>query len=251
MLEWMDVSVRHGSRRVLDGVSCALRPERVTVLLGRNGSGKSTMLRCVNRLQPYTGEIRLDNRDLRQLSSRERARKVGILPQLLPETPLTVRAIAAMGRNPYVDASGRLGDADRRIVDQAMRQAGVEALADRSCAALSGGERQRAFLAMLLAQDTPVLLLDEPTTYLDVDARRILRGQLAQLAHEQKKTLLVVLHDLNEAAELADDLIVLDGGRVVFSGTKETGLEQQVLERVFGVTRHECTDGSLRRSFFL
>ena len=197
MLEFDRVSVDHRGKTILHEVSFSLRPHRITVLLGRNGSGKSTLIRCVNGLQRHTGEIRLDGVSLALTPPRERARKIGILPQILPETALTVRALAALGRNPYVDAAGRLSPEDRRMVAEALRASGMEDFADRSLRELSGGERQRAFLAMLLAQNTRILLMDEPTTYLDVDARRELRDLIRTLARKQKKTLLVVLHDLN------------------------------------------------------
>ena len=164
MLEFDRVSVDHRGKTILKEVSFSLRPHRITVLLGRNGSGKSTLIRCVNGLQRHTGEIRLDGVSLALTPPRERARKIGILPQILPETALTVRALAALGRNPYVDAAGRLSPEDRRMVAEALRAAGMEDFADRSLRELSGGERQRAFLAMLLAQNTRILLMDEPTT---------------------------------------------------------------------------------------
>ena len=243
MLEFDRVCVAHRGRDILREVSFSLRPHRITALLGRNGSGKSTLIRCVNGLQRYTGEIRLDGVSLALTPPRERARKIGILPQILPETSLTVRALAALGRNPYVDAAGRLSPEDRRMVAEALRAAGMEAFADRSLRELSGGERQRAFLAMLLAQNTRILLMDEPTTYLDVDARRELRELIRTLAKKQKKTLLVVLHDLNEAIELADDVVILEEGEMRFCGDVQACLDAHALEDCFHVIRRDCLGG--------
>ena len=243
MLEFDRVCVAHRGKPILHEVSFSLRPHRITVLLGRNGSGKSTLIRCVNGLQRYTGEIRLDDVSLALTPPRERARKIGILPQILPETSLTVRALAALGRNPYVDAAGRLSPEDRRMVAEALRASGMEAFADRSLRELSGGERQRAFLAMLLAQNTRILLMDEPTTSLDVDARRELRDLIRTLAKKQKKTLLVVLHDLNEAIELADDVVILENGEVRFCGDVQACLDAHALEDCFHVTRRDCLGG--------
>ena len=243
MLEFDRVSVDHRGKTILHEVSFSLRPHRITVLLGRNGSGKSTLIRCVNGLQRHTGEIRLDGVSLALTPPRERARKIGILPQILPETALTVRALAALGRNPYVDAAGRLSPEDRRMVAEALRASGMEAFADRSLRELSGGERQRAFLAMLLAQNTRILLMDEPTTYLDVDACRELRDLIRTLAKKQKKTLLVVLHDLNEALELADDVVILQNGVVRFCGDVQACLDAHALEDCFHVIRRDCLGG--------
>ena len=130
MLEFDRVSVDHRGKTILKEVSFSLRPHRITVLLGRNGSGKSTLIRCVNGLQRHTGEIRLDGVSLALTPPRERARKIGILPQILPETSLTVRALAALGRNPYVDAAGRLSPEDRRMVAEALRASGMEQIVE-------------------------------------------------------------------------------------------------------------------------
>ena len=245
MLEFDRVCVTHRGRSILHEISFSLRPHRITALLGRNGSGKSTLIRCVNGLQRYTGEIRLDGVSLALTPPRERARKIGILPQILPETALRVGALAVLGRNPYVDAAGRLSPEDRRMVSEALRAAGMEEFADRSLKELSGGERQRAFLAMLLAQNTRILLMDEPTTYLDVDARRELRDLIRMLAQRQKKTLMVVLHDLNEAVELADDVVILQDGTLRFCGDVQACLNARALEDCFHVTRRECLGGGV------
>lgn len=245
MLEFDRVCVTHRGRSILHEISFSLRPHRITALLGRNGSGKSTLIRCVNGLQRYTGEIRLDGVSLALTPPRERARKIGILPQILPETALRVGALAALGRNPYVDAAGRLSPEDRRMVSEALRAAGMEEFADRSLKELSGGERQRAFLAMLLAQNTRILLMDEPTTYLDVDARRDLRELIRTLAQKQKKTLMVVLHDLNEAVELADDVVILKNGETCFCGDVQACLDAHILEDCFHVTRRDCLGGGV------
>ena len=245
MLEFDRVCVTHRGRSILHEISFSLRPHRITALLGRNGSGKSTLIRCVNGLQRYTGEIRLDGVSLALTPPRERARKIGILPQILPETALRVGALAVLGRNPYVDAAGRLSPEDRRMVSEALRAAGMEEFADRSLKELSGGERQRAFLAMLLAQNTRILLMDEPTTYLDVDARRELRDLIRMLAQRQKKTLMVVLHDLNEAVELADDVVILENGEMRFCGDVQACLNARALEDCFHVTRRDCLGGGV------
>ena len=131
------------------------------------------------------------------------------------------------------------------MVSEALRAAGMEEFADRSLKELSGGERQRAFLAMLLAQNTRILLMDEPTTYLDVDARRELRDLIRTLAQRQKKTLMVVLHDLNEAVELADDVVILQDGEIRFCGDVQTCLNAHALEDYFHVTRRDCLGGGV------
>ncbi|MBQ8400855.1 MAG: ABC transporter ATP-binding protein [Clostridia bacterium] len=249
MLIFDHVSVSYGKNTVLRDVCFSLHPGRITVLLGKNGIGKSTLLRCLSGLQTYTGSILLAGEDLRTLSARERAKRIGILPQLLPQTAFSCRTLVSLGRNPYTNASGRLSAADREQVERAMERAGVSALADRNADTLSGGEKQRVFLAMLLAQDTPVLLLDEPASFLDTDARRRLFSVLRSLA-DDGRTVLAVLHDLTEAMELADDVVILAEHTSVFSGSRALCLETGMPETWFGVKRYFCTNDTGGMLFF-
>lgn len=250
MLMVNDLSVRLGGKQVLDNVSFTLRPHRLTALVGRNGSGKSTILNCVNDQCPYTGSIFEGEKNLALIPARERAKAIAVLPQTLPSPHITARELAAFGRNPYLDFTGRLTDGDRQTVEQALRDADALELAERYVETLSGGEKQRVLLAMILAQNTPIALLDEPTAHMDLSYEAAFLKLLRKLKGEWKKTFLVILHDLNLAVEYADDLIVLDGGRVVFAGCKEECLEQEVLERTFCVTRCCVADGDKEQIFF-
>ena len=238
MLEIKDLSVQFGSKQVLDGVSFVLRPHRMTVLVGRNGAGKSTLLGCVNQQVPYTGTITEGERNLALISPRERAKSIAILPQSLPAPHITGREMVSLGRNPYLDFTGRLTQADREAVENALRDADASALAERYVDTLSGGEKQRIALAMILAQNTPIALLDEPTAHMDLGYETAFLDLLQKLKKERKKTFLLILHDLNLAAAYADDLIVLDGGRLAFAGSREQCLEQEILEKTFGLKRY-------------
>lgn len=238
MLEISNVSVKLGQNQILRDVSFALRPHRLTALVGRNGSGKSTLLACVNQQIPYTGQITEGEKNLALLPPRERAKALAILPQILPEPHVTAYEMAAFGRNPYLDFTGRLTEKDQQIVSAALRDANADQLAERYVDTLSGGERQRVHLAMILAQNTPIALLDEPTSHMDQSYEAAFLDLLRDLKHRRKKTFLVILHDLTLAAEYADDLIVLDGGEVVFAGTKEDCLKQEILEKTFGLKRY-------------
>jgi len=245
MLQIEHLSVTRGKRTVLSDICFSPRQGKITALLGKNGSGKTTLLSCVNRLCPYSGEILLNGSSLSRLSPRERARCVAIFPQILPETSFSVLELARLGRNPYVGPDGRLSPGDEEAVVRAMALADVSDLAHRPCHTLSGGERQRAFLALLLAQDSPVFLLDEPSTFLDADAARALYALLERLAREHGKTVVAVMHDLSTAVALADDILLLDGGRVAFSGDVQGCLASGILESVFSVSAHRCEDGSV------
>lgn len=240
MLEIKNLSVGFGSRMVLRDVSFVLRPRRLTVLVGRNGAGKSTLFGCVNQQLPYGGTITQGTRDLAAIPPRDRAKSIAILPQSMPVPHITGRELVALGRNPWVDFTGRLREADKQAVDAALRDTDTLDLADRYADTLSGGEKQRMLLAMILAQNTPVALLDEPTAHLDLSYQTAFLELLRKLIRERDKTFLLILHDLNLAAEYADDLIVLDGGRVVFAGTKEDCLEQEILEKTFSLKRYSA-----------
>lgn len=238
MLQLHNVSVRYGAKYILNDVSLALRPHRLTVMVGQNGSGKSTLLACVNQQIPYTGQIVEGEKNMALISLRERAKSLAILPQNLPSPHVTAYEMAAFGRNPYLDFTGRLTEKDKQIVTAALADVGASELGARYVDTLSGGEQQRVRLAMILAQNTPIALLDEPTSHMDQRSEATFLELLRDLKCRKKKTFLVVIHDLTLAAEYADDLIVLEEGRVVFSGTKEDCLEREIIEKTFGLKRY-------------
>ncbi len=242
MLEVKNLSVRYGTKAILDDVSFSLRPHRLTVLVGRNGAGKSTLFGCVGQQVAYTGTITEGEKNLALVSPRERAKSIAILPQSLPSPHITGRELVSLGRNPYLDFTGRLAQQDKQAVENALRDADALELAERYVDTLSGGEKQRVLLAMILAQNTPIALLDEPTAHLDLGYEAAFLELLQKLKKERKKTFLLILHDLNLAARYTDDLIVLEGGRVAFAGSREECLEREVLEKTFCLRRYTVED---------
>lgn len=242
MLEFNNISVRLGNKQLLQDVSFSVRPHRLTALVGRNGSGKSTLLNCANQQLSYTGQILEGEKNLALLPPRERGKTVAILPQTMPTPHVTVREMVAFGRNPYLDFTGRLTVRDRQAVDAALADASAADFADRYADTLSGGELQRVRLAMILAQNTPIALLDEPTSHMDQSHEAAFLELLTQLKKRKKKTFLVILHDLTLAAEYADDIVVLEEGKVVFSGPKEECLEREILEKTFSLKRYMAED---------
>lgn len=241
MLEFKDVSLRLGGAQILDGISFRLRPGGLTALVGRNGSGKSSLLSCLDGL-PYRGTVLLGGEDLRALPPRRRARMAAILHQDMPAPSLTVRELAAFGRQPYLDFTGRLREEDREAVDRALRAAQVYDLADRRVDTLSGGERQRAYLAMVLAQETELLLLDEPGAHLDKTWEASFLELLTGL---EGRTVLLALHDLDAAVRYARDILVLEEGKLIFSGSVEECLEKEVLEKTFRLRRYTAEEGRI------
>jgi len=229
------LSAGYEQRPVLDDVAVDVADGKVTVLLGPNGSGKSTLLKTLARtLKPSGGRVVLDGADIHRASTREVARRLSILPQG-PSAPegLTVRQLVAMGRFPHQRLWRQDAREDDKAIAEAMAYTNVSEFAERNVDALSGGQRQRCWIAMVLAQNTDLILLDEPTTFLDLKVQVDLLELLTRLAHDHGRTLLVVLHDLNLAAAYADELVMMRDGRIVETGPPERVFTSANLKRVF------------------
>ncbi|QDH10724.1 ABC transporter ATP-binding protein [Nocardioides dongxiaopingii] len=236
---------------VVHGVSVELAPGQVTVLLGPNGSGKSTLLRALARLHGVTsGSVSLDGEDAAPLNAKAFARRVTLLSQSRPQpSGLDVRDVVAFGRHPHRGRLAPLGAADRAAIDRALEITGTAVMAGRPVDALSGGELQRVWLASCLAQETGVLLLDEPTNHLDLRYQVEILDLVRDLADEHGTALGVVLHDLDQAASVADRVVLLQDGRVRSSGTPEEVLDADVLSDVYGLplrTRRDPDTGLVR-----
>ncbi len=233
----------HGGQTVIKDLSLELPENKVVGLIGPNGCGKSTLLKGLCRLiQPESGKILLRQQDMVHLSSRQIARQISVLPQSQtnPEG-LTVRQLVEYGRTPYVSHWGKLSAVDQQVVDRVMNEMSIQSLADTSLEALSGGQQQRAWLAMVLAQDTGIIMLDEPTTYLDISYQIELMTLIRGLK-EQGKSLIVVLHDLNQAARYCDLLVVLKSGELKAMGTPEEVMTEAMLAEIFEVQAKVITD---------
>lgn len=250
MLSFHQVCAGYGKTLVLDRIDFTLAPHAMTAVVGRNGSGKSTLVSCVNRKLPYTGEISFSGRSLASMTPREQAKRIAILPQTLPSPAVTVEELAAFGRSPYLDFGKRLSPKDKQLVREALETVGIAGLRHKLLTELSGGERQKAYLAMMLAQDTDVLLLDEPTTYMDIQYESAFFRLLERLKTEKGITLLVILHNLLQAVRYADRIVVLDGGRVCYQGDAQSCADSGVLESVFHVKRHSVVENGRRLDFY-
>ncbi len=247
MLEAKNLSAGYPGRAVLAGVSLAARPGRVLALLGPNGCGKSTLLRTMaGLLPPLGGEVLLDGR--RDYSPRQAAQRVAYLPQSRTAPNITVRRLVLHGRFPYLSYPRRYGREDYEAVDRALAAADALDLADRPLPELSGGQRQKAYLAMALAQETEAILMDEPTTFLDIRHQLEVLALVRRLAEEGRGVVLV-LHDLCLALTAADDVAVLGEGRLLALGGPEAVYQSKVLERVMGV-RLDRSEGPGGRRYF-
>ena len=250
MIEFKNVSVSYGKHKALKNINLSIEDNKITVLLGKNGSGKSTLVSCFTDVKSFSGEILVNGVDITSLKTRQRAKRIAVLPQILPSVPLTVFSLVSMGRSAYLDIGKNLTEKDEQCINNAITAVGVEQLGDKPVSCLSGGERQKAYIAMMLCQDTEFIAFDEPATYLDIEHERQLLSLFKTLKQENKKTLLVVMHNLERAVEIADNIIILHEGGVCFCGSKDDCIKINAIEKVFSVKRIEYTDDGQIRYLF-
>lgn len=253
VLSARNLAAGHGRRVVVDDLTIAIEAGTVTALVGPNGSGKSTLLMTLARVLPArAGEVLLDGRSLEGIRTVDVARRLGVLPQT-SAVPVgaTVRDVVEQGRYPQRGAWAMLRRQDDGAIRRALELTGLTGLADRRLDSLSGGERQRAWIAMTLAQETGILLLDEPTTYLDVRHQIDLMVLVEHLRDDHGMTIVMVLHDLNQAARHADRIVALRQGRVRADGTPAEVLTPRTLREVFDVDAAILEDPVTGRPMFV
>ncbi|EOI5729212.1 iron-enterobactin ABC transporter ATP-binding protein [Cronobacter malonaticus] len=231
------LTLGYGDFRVADGLNVAIPDGKFTAIIGPNGCGKSTLLRTLSRLmKPLGGQVRLDGQAIQHFATKEVARRIGLLAQNASAPgDITVAELVARGRYPHQPLFTRWREEDERAVQKAMAATGVTALADQSVDTLSGGQRQRAWIAMVLAQETSILLLDEPTTWLDISHQIDLLELLCTLNREQGYTLAAVLHDLNQACRYANHLIALRDGKIIAEGAPSEIVDAALIEAIYGL----------------
>jgi iron complex transport system ATP-binding protein len=242
MLNVEQIEVGYNQKTVLRSVSLDMQPGELLAVIGPNGSGKSTLIRAVSGILPLrSGRITIDGKNLTEIHDQERARLIAVVPQArnLPSA-FSAREVVSLGRTPYLSWLGQLSEADKSRIDQVMQQTDTLEFADRLVGELSGGEQQRLLLARALVQDTPILLLDEPTTHLDLQFQYGLMQRVHKLAHPaepgmQARAVLLALHDLNLAYEYADKVALLVKGRITHFGKPEEVLQPEILSEVYNV----------------
>jgi iron complex transport system ATP-binding protein len=239
-----DLTLGYGDRTVIEGLDLTLAAGRITVIVGANACGKSTLLRSMSRLLvPRAGRVVLDGKEVHRTPAKELARTLGLLPQS-PVTPdgITVLDLVGRGRHPHQRAFSRWTAQDDAAVAAALEATRTTELVERSVDELSGGQRQRVWIAMALAQQTDLLLLDEPTTFLDISHQIEVLDLLTDLNRSRGTTIVMVLHDLNLAARYADRLVALAAGRLHAAGTPEEVMTEETVRTVYGMDSRVIED---------
>lgn len=236
-IEVKDLDVAYEQKYIIKNMNLEIPKGKITMIIGSNGCGKSTLLKTIARIiTPKKGEIKLDGVSLKAQAPKEIAKKMAVLPQS-PIVPsgLLVKELVSYGRFPYQSAMGGLKEKDIEMVNWAMKVTGIAEFSERSVDSLSGGQRQRAWIAMALAQETEILVLDEPTTYLDMAHQLEILMLLQKLNKEENRTIVMVLHELNNAMKFADYLIGVKEGEVVFRGKPLDVITNENLYTLYGI----------------
>lgn len=246
-----NLCLSYGRHRVIDNLTLTIDPHQITVVIGPNGCGKSTLLAALAGLQrPTSGQVLLDNKPVGQWPRKVLARQLAFLPQQ-PQAPLeiTVRDLVAHGRFAHRRPFASLSPADHAAIDWALQATGTDAFANRTFGALSGGERQRVWIALALAQSPRMLLLDEPTSFLDIGYQYQVLDLLHGLSGDERPGLLMVLHDINQASFYADRIIALRDGQVLADGTPDEVVTQSNVAALFGVNMRIRRSDKARRLY--
>jgi iron complex transport system ATP-binding protein len=232
-----ELNIGYGERLIVKNLSVDIPDKKITTIIGSNGCGKSTLLKAITRIIPlHSGNVLLDGENISKGNTKELAKKMAILPQT-PESAsgLTVGELVSYGRFPHQKGMGRLSKKDYDVINWALEVTGTLEFKYREVDALSGGQRQRVWIAMALAQETDIIFLDEPTTYLDMAHQLEVLELLQKLNREQERTIVMVLHDLNQAARFADYIVALKEGEIVKAGNCEEVITHEVLKKVFQI----------------
>ncbi|OIK06637.1 ABC transporter ATP-binding protein [Bacillus sp. MUM 13] len=239
-----NLKIVYGDHEIVENLSLEIPDGKITAVIGPNGCGKSTVLKTLSRiLSAKSGAVYLDGKEISKKSTKKIAQEMAILPQS-PDAPegLTVSELVSYGRFPYQRGIGRRNDKDKEVVEWALGVTGIHAFRDKTVDALSGGQRQKVWISMALAQETDIILLDEPTTYLDLSHQLEVLELLRYLNEAEKRTIVMVIHDLNHAARFADHIVALKDGSIIKEGTAEEVMTPEVLRLAFNIDAVIGTD---------
>ena len=242
-----NVTIKYDKRTVIDNLSLEIEKGKITALIGKNGAGKSTIIKALSgAIKPIDGDAILEDKRLREYKGKEIAKMIGYLPQIADEfLDMDVYTMVSYGRFPHKKLGFSLNDYDRDLINKALKQVGLIDYRDKPLCKLSGGERQRAWIAMILVQESKILILDEPTTYLDIGFSLELLNLIRRLNKELGLTILMSLHDINLATSYADNTIMLQDGRVAYEGPTKEVINSHNLEEIFDSSMKSICDNDM------
>ncbi len=238
MIELKSLCAGYGKRPVISNINTVINTGEITSVIGPNGCGKSTLVETASGIiTPLSGNVLMDGEDIYGMSPNKRAKRISLMPQRINAGALSVRSLVFHGRFPYLGYPRKYTDNDRKIVDWAMKTAGVYEISDKSMNEISGGQRQKAYIAMILAQDTDVVFMDEPLTFLDINYQL----ELVEIIKEMRrkgKTVILVMHDINIAMGFSDKIIAMKDGKIICSGTPKQIYDGNVIGNIFNIEVH-------------
>ncbi len=232
MIDIKNLTYKTFDKTILDDINISILNNEIVTLVGQNGSGKSTLIKCIASLLKYDGKITINNNDLTMFKPKKRSQTISYLPQNNLRTNIKVSTLIRHGRFPYKGFGERLTNQDKSIIKNVIKTTQVEDILHKSVNQISGGEKQLAYLSMILAQDTPIILLDEPTTYLDISKQAFLSNVIKDLKNSGK-TIVLVLHDILQALEISDKVIVIEEGKILDYGRPKEVVSS--IEKVFNI----------------
>ncbi len=250
MIEIKDVSAGYGNKIINQNISCRFKENTFTAIIGKNGCGKTTLVKSILGLSHIqSGEIIIDGTSQRDLSAGDLAKYIAYLPQNRNTPDITVERMILHGRFPYLSYPRRYSKKDYEMVDNVINKLDIEELRGKLVSKLSGGERQKVYIAMALAQNTKVLILDEPSTYLDITYQLELM-RLLDIIKEEGKTIIAVLHDINAALQHADNILIMDSGRIVEYGNPNEIYDSRIIDTIFGIRSAYVTDINNTKQYY-
>lgn len=232
MIEIKNLNCKIGNKSILENINLSIAKNEIVVLIGKNGSGKSSLIKAILSINKHSGQVLVDDINISKLKNKNRARIVSYLPQNCTRTNIKVATLVKHGRFPHLDFGQDLSENDYEIINEAVTLTGITPLLNKNIMEISGGERQLAYLTMVLAQQTPVVLLDEPNTFLDI-SHQIFLFDIIKKLKENGNTLIIVLHDIIKALEIADKIVVIDNGKIIDYGPPST--VKGTIETIFDV----------------
>ena len=232
-----NLCVSYENNNIIENMDLSIPKGKITIIIGANGCGKSTLLKTISRInKPKNGDIFINNKNIKNIKEKNIAKEVAFLPQgpICP-SGITVRELVAYGRFPHQKMIGGLNSHDKEVIDWAIKETGLSEFSDREVENLSGGQRQRAWIAMTLAQETEIIMLDEPTTYLDMSYQLEVLEVLQKLNKEKNITVVIVLHELNNACRFADNIVGLKKGKIICEGKPIDVINKETLKKIYGI----------------